>query len=140
MSVDRSQLEALIGDLGELPPAFRKAARPHMLAAGRGVLELMRSHASWSTRIPAAISMTASSTSIGVRFRTNAARAPHARPYENGSLRNPDMVRHPLFGDRESWWQTPIRPFFFRSVAEGAAGVVEALGEAIDQAAAQTGF
>jgi hypothetical protein len=137
MSVDRSQLQALIGDLGELPPAFRKAARPHMLTAGRGVLELMRSHASWSSRIPSAISMTASSTAIGVRFRTNAARAPHARPYEGISG---DPFRAPLFGDREHWYPHAARPFFYRSVQEGAGRVVEALGEALDQAAAETGF
>ena len=137
MSVDRSQLQALIGDLGELPPAFRKAARPHMLTAGRGVLELMRSHASWSSRIPAAISMTASTTAIGVRFRTDSGRAPHARPYEGISG---DPFRAPLFGDREHWYPHAARPFFYRSVTEGAAGVVEALGEALDQAAAQTGF
>jgi hypothetical protein len=137
MSVDRSQLEALIRDLGELPPAFRKAARPHMLTAGRGVLELMRSHASWSSRIPSAISMTASTTAMGVRFRTDSARAPHARPYEGLSG---DPFRHPLFGDRESWWDQAARPFFYRSVTEGAGQVVEALGEALDQAAAETGF
>lgn len=137
MSVDRSQVQALISDLGELPPAFRKAARPRVLAAGRGVLELMRSHASWSTRIPAAISMTAGTTAISVRFRTDAGRAPHARPYEGISG---DPFRHPLFGDRESWWDQAARPFFYRSVTEGAGQVVEQLGEALDQAAAQTGF
>jgi hypothetical protein len=137
MSVDRSQLQALIGDLGELPPAFRNAARPHMLDAGRGVLALMRSHASWSTRIPAAISMTAATTTIGVRFRTNSGRAPHARPYE-GLSGSP--FRAPLFGDREHWYPHDARPFFYRSVQEGAGQVVEALGEALDQAAAETGF
>jgi hypothetical protein len=137
MSVDRSQLQALIGDLGELPPALRKAAGPHMRAAGRSVLEQMRSNASWSTRIPGAISMTASSTAIGVRFRTNAGRAPHARPYE-GLSGSP--FRAPLFGDREHWYPHDARPFFYRAVEEKAAGVVEALGEALDQAAAETNF
>lgn len=137
MSVDRSQLQALIGDLGELPPALRKAARPRMLNAGRSVLDQMRANAGWSTRIPSALSMTASSTAIGVRFRTDAGRAPHARPYEGISG---DPFRAPLFGDREHWYPHAARPFFYRAVEQKAAGVVEALGEALDQAAAETGF
>ena len=137
MSVNRSELHALIRDLGQLPPAFRKTARPHMLAAGSGVLAQMRANAGWSSRIPGAISMTASTSAFGVRFRTDAGRAPHARPYEGISG---DPFRAPLFGDREHWYPHAARPFFYRAVQEGAAGVVEALGEALDQAAHETGF
>jgi hypothetical protein len=137
MSVDRSQLEALIRDLGQVPPAFRKAARPAMLAAGRGVLEQMKANAGWSSRIPAAISMTPAASTFGVRFRTDAARAPHARPYEGLSG---DPFRAPLWGDREHWYPHAARPFFYRAVDEHANDVVEALGEALDQAAAETGF
>jgi hypothetical protein len=137
MGVDRSDLHALIRDLGELPQAFRKTARPAMLAAGRGVLEQMKANAGWSSRIPAAISMTPSTTAFGVRFRTDAGRAPHARPYEGLSG---DPFRAPLWGDREHWYPHAARPFFYRAVDEHAADVVEALGEALDQAAAETGF
>jgi hypothetical protein len=140
MSVDRAQLQILIRDLGAIPPAVQKTMRPAVLKAGRPVLAQMRANAAWSTRIPGAISMRASGTSPGVEFRVNAGRAPHARPYENGSLRNPGMVRHPVFGNREVWRETPIRPFFFRAVQEKADEVANALGDAVMDAAAQHGF
>jgi hypothetical protein len=140
MSVDRAQLQILIRDLGAIPPAVRRTLRPAVLEASQPILARMRAHASWSSRIPSAISVRPSTTAAGVEFRVSAARAPHARPYESGSLRNPGMVRHPVYGNREVWAQTPIRPFFYRSVAEGADELVDHLGDAVMRAAQQHGF
>lgn len=137
MSVDRAQLQLLIRDLGAIPPAVNRTLRPAVLEAGRPVLMRMRANASWSTRIPGAISMRASGASAGVQFRVSAARAPHARPYE-GLSGSP--FRAPLFGDREHWYPHAARPFFYRAVEAEADQVANRLGDAVMAAAEQHGF
>jgi hypothetical protein len=139
MSIDRGQLQALIRDLGAIPPTVRKTMRPAINRAGRRVLSQMKTNAAWSTRIPGAISMrSATGGTVGVRFRVNADRAPHARPYENDGA--PGTFRHPVFGNREVWVAQAARPFFYRAVQDNADAVVEALGDAIEQAAREHGF
>lgn len=138
MSVDTGQLNALIRDLGELPPAVRKEARPALQAAAQPTLARMKSNASWSTRIPGAITMRVANTQIGVRFRVNAGRAPHARPYEHGG--DPGTFRAPLWGDREHWYPHQARPFFYRAVEATADQVRDALGDAVMDIAARHGF
>jgi hypothetical protein len=137
VSVDRSQLQILIRDLGAIPPTVQRTLRPAMLKAGRPILQQMRSNASWSTRIPAAITMTASSGAPGVKFRVNAAKAPHARPYEGLSGL---VFRHPVYGNRENWVPQDARPFFYRAVDALSGQATEAIGDAVMDAARQHGF
>ena len=139
MSVDRSQLQALIRDLGAIPPAARKTMRPAINRAGRLVLTQMKTNASWSTRIPAAITMRAATGgTVGVTFRVNATRAPHARPYEHDGAAG--TFRHPVYGNREVWVSQAARPFFYRAVQQYTDQVVQLLGDAVEQAARQHGF
>lgn len=138
MSVDRAQLQILIRDLGAMPPAVRRTLRPAVLEVSRPVLARMRAHASWSSRIPAAISVRPSAAAAGVEFRVSAARAPHARPYEHDGAEG--IFRAPLWGDREWWFPHQARPFFYRSVAEGAGEIVDHLGDAVMRVAEQHGF
>ncbi|GAA0347873.1 HK97 gp10 family phage protein [Actinoallomurus spadix] len=138
MAVDRSQLQALIRDLGQVPPAIRKELRPVVKQAAQPTLARMKSNASWSTRIPGAITMRAANTTIGVRFRVNAGRAPHARPYENDG--NQGTFRAPLWGDREHWYPHQARPFFYRAVEATADQVRDALGDAVMDIAARHGL
>lgn len=84
--------------------------------------------------------MTQATTAFGVQFRVDSSKAPHARPYENGSLRNPGMVRHPVYGNREVWCETPIRPFFYNSVTDKADQVVDAIGDIVARVAEEHGF
>jgi hypothetical protein len=138
MSVNRNQLQILIRDLGAIPPSVRKTLRPAILKAGRPVLDRMRANASWSTRIPAAITMRASTTSPGIRFRVDSARAPHARPIEHDG--EPGTFRHPVYGNREVWRDQPARPFFYRAVEAYADQITDRLGEAVMDAAREHGF
>jgi hypothetical protein len=139
MSVDRGQLQALIRDLGAIPPTVRKTMRPAVAEAGRRVLAQMKRDSSWSSRIPGAILMRAATGgTVGVTFRVNSGRAPHARPYEHDGA--PGTFRHPVFGNREVWVSQAARPFFYRAVQDNADAVVEALGDAIEQAAREHGF
>jgi hypothetical protein len=138
MSVDRNQLRILIRDLGEIPPAVQKTMRPAVLKSARPVLARMKANASWSTRIPGAISMTASSTFPGVTFRVSAAKAPHARPIEHDG--EPGTFRHPVYGNREVWRPQAARPFFYRAVEAMSEQVANAIGDAVTDAARQHGF
>lgn len=137
MSVDRSQLQILIRDLGAIPPAVHRVLRPVVLEAGQPILAQMRANAGWSSRIPGATSMRSSGSSPGVEFRVSAAQAPHARPYE-GLSGSP--FRAPLWGDREHWYDHDARPFFYRAAEQGADALVERIGDAVMDVAGQHGF
>ena len=138
MGVDRSQLQTLIRDLGAIPPAVRREFQPIVVRASQPVFAQMKANASWSTRIPRATTMRVSGgASAGVEFRVNAARAPHARPYE-GLSGSP--FRAPLWGDREWWYDHAARPFFYRALEQHADEVVEALGDGLMEIAARHGF
>lgn len=136
----RAELQRLIKDLGQLPPDLRKELRPALRKAAHPVLEEMRRNASWSSRIPSAtkISTSLSGSRAGVSLRTNAARAPHARPYEHGG--SAGNFRHPVFGDKERWVAQRARPYFFRSVDDQADNVRDALGDTVIEVARRHGF
>lgn len=74
----------------------------------------------------------------GVFLRVNAARAPHARPYEGMTGRNP--FRHPVFGDRSVWVAERTRPFLVPAVQETRPEVMGAAVDAIRDAARAGGF
>jgi hypothetical protein len=138
MSVDRSQLQNLIRDLHEVPPAIRREFRPIVKKAAAPTLTRMKSNASWSTRIPGAITMRAANTTAGVQFRTDAGRAPHARPIEHDG--EPGTFRHPVYGNREVWRPQAARPFFYRAVEATADQVRDGIADGLMQIAAQHGF
>jgi hypothetical protein len=112
--------------------------RPAILEAGRPVLARMKSNADWSTRIPAAISVRALTTALGVEFRVSSTRAPHARPLENDGQTG--TFRRPVYGHRGRWVSQEARPFFYRAVEESADQETELVGDAVMQAAEQHGF
>lgn len=140
MSVDRAQLEALIRDLGAIPPDMRRSMGPAVRKAAEPVLSQMKSNASWSTRIPGAISVTAGfgASISGVTFRVNAGRAPHARPIEHDGAAG--TFRHPVYGNRENWVSQAARPFFYRAVQEKADEVVNSLADVVTEVAQRHGF
>lgn len=134
------QVRQLIEAFGGIPRELRKELRPRIRAAADPIATEMKRRASWSSRIPGAISIGTrlATTDIGVRLRSNADRAPHARPHEN--LGKPGTFRHPLFGNREKWVTGRARPFFFPAVIAHRDQVSEAAAEAIDQAARLSGW
>jgi hypothetical protein len=146
----RDTLEALIADLGKMPAALGREMRPALVKVAQPILLDARRRASWSSRIPAAISIRTSlaSKNPGVRLVVDARMAPHARPYEMGSKKNGlRNLRHPVFADtvnqtREEWtWVTePTRPFFFDAFEDGASGVAAKSAAAVIAAARTAGF
>ena len=129
--------------------ALRKELRDGVREAGQKVLDAVKERASWSTRIPAATTMSVSlaAKSAGVVIRTSAKRAPHARPLDQGSQGGGGTVdRHPVFGrgdqtrDEWTWVEQPTRPFF-SAAAEASTPEIEArMRRVMDDVARKAGF
>lgn len=136
----RDTLDALIADLAGMPTDLRRELRPALISAAQPILQDARRRASWSTRIPGAITLKASfsTRSPGVRLFVDARKARHARPYEFASARN-RRLRVPVFG--RGWWsEREPRRFFFPAVRAGEAGVVRSATVAVQAAARSAGF
>lgn len=113
---------------------FKKAAGP--------VADQARSNASWSTRIPGAISVGVSSSRRfpGAQIKVAKGPAPHARLYEFGSGRRSASFRHPVYGNREVWVEQATRPFIRPAIRAKGEGFIKACDAAVDQAARANGF
>lgn len=119
--------------LQDVAPTARTELRKTIRKAGDELVQDVRGAASWSSRIPQAVQIKVGfGKRGGVRIFVNSKKAPHARPLEfpNRGL----MVRHPVFGDRENWVETPGRPFFFKTVRKHEQKVIAGISQAIDKA------
>lgn len=137
-----STVRELVAELGRVPVELRRELRPRLLAAIRPVQSEARANASWSRRIPDAIGITVryGARSGGVLLRVNAAKAPHARPFE-GLASGGRTFRHPVFGrEREIWVSQQARPFLMPAVREGRPHAVRAVREAITATARAHGW
>lgn len=134
MGLEYSSVRDLARDLGRVPIELRRQLRPALREGGQHILDDMRRRASYSSRIPGATRMTVSFSAKGggIRFRTIAARAPHARPLEMGNQGGrAERFRHPVFGDKEVWVTQPTRPFFFPALKAGRSQLHAHIGKAI---------
>jgi len=139
------ELVRLAADLGRIPDELTKTLRPALLRVGETVRADAASRASWSTRIPGAMSVRPSVTARGgasVTIRVSAAKAPHARPFENAG--QPGSFRHPVHADgpRSSWtWVAQdAHPFLFPAARAHREQTVKAIGDAAEDAARRHGF
>jgi hypothetical protein len=139
MSIDRGQLQALIRDLGAIPPDLKRELRPGLRKAAQPALTRIRSNASWSSRIPGATKLSTSfGNRPGVTIRIDSKAAPHARPIEHDG--EPGTFRHPVYGNREVWRPQQARPFFYRGVEATADQIRNAVADLVDGAARRHGF
>ena len=124
-----------------LASAVRRNVRTATNQAGAEVVNLARSNASWSSRIPSATRLTVSfaTRSWGVSMTTSKTRAPNARPLEMGSRGNRAVDRHPVFG-RDVWVDQPTRPYFFPAVEALTPKMMRRIEAAIDAAIREAGF
>lgn len=141
--VNYDSIRPLVGELGAMSPAMRTELRRGFRAAGAKALARAKSNASFSSRIPAAITVRplTGARSAGVFLRVNKERAPHARSLEGigtagvgGAAR---FFRHPVFG-RDVWVDQPTRPFMVPAVLASRDDAQKAAIDAI-QAAARVG-
>lgn len=126
-------------DIARVPVELQARLRPKIRAAGMEVLQAAAVNASWSSRIPGAMSLRSAfkDGSPGVTIRVDTTKAPHARPYE-GIVK--DSFRHPVFGDRSNWVSQAARPYLLPAARAGYAVVAAAIGDAVDEALTAAGF
>lgn len=126
-------IRALVGELGDLPTAVRANLRREFVGVGDAALASARGNASWSSRIPGAISVRASASQArsGVFLRVDASRAPHARPYEG--LSRGGSFRHPVYGT-DRWVSQSVRPFLVPAVRAVRADAIQAAEAAVARA------
>jgi len=134
------ELRKLAKDLDGIPKELRKAMRPALKAAAEPIVQDAKSRASWSTRIPRAISLSVrfSARNPGVSIRVRRGAAPHGRAYE-GITGASDFV-HPVFGHRDREVSQATRPYLEPAVLAGADEVVSAVAETVDRVAREQGF
>lgn len=133
----RSLMKALKEMEGGKPLA--NALRKNLRKAADPVKARVQANASWSSRIPGAVSIgtSFSAKKTGIFIRVNASKAPHARPLENDGKQG--VFRHPVFGSK-TWVSQRARPFFFPEAARHMPEVEKAVLEAVEEAAKAAGF
>jgi hypothetical protein len=109
MGIEHTSVRALAERMGTLPAELRTELRPKLLHAASLIASDARNRASWSTRIPGAISVSASfnSRTGGASVRVSARKAPHARPYEG--IDGNATFRRQVYG--KAWVTQETRPF-----------------------------
>ncbi|MEO3875528.1 HK97 gp10 family phage protein [Nonomuraea sp. B12E4] len=138
---DPSQaIRALQQDIGKIEPELRKALRPALKTAAEPIVTDAKGRASWSARIPRAISLSVrfGRRDPGVSIRVRRSAAPHGRPLEG--ITGNATFRHPVHGHRDRWVAQQTRPYLAPAVDAGADGVLAASVEAVDQVARERGF
>lgn len=130
--VDIGSLDLFIEQLRAVPKESRQDVRKAIVAATEDIRRDMARRASWSSRIPPAITTRVRFASASVQLRVNSKRAPHARPYEGLSSRG-GSFRHPVYGHRDRWVSQSARPFFFPAVDGHRKAVRDAVERAVFQ-------
>lgn len=138
---DADEVRTLVKDLKELEGGKQLAAalRRNLKAAAQPIARQVRSNASWSSRIPGAVTVGKAFTAkrTGVFLRVNQKKAPHARAFENQGKSG--TFRHRVFG-KDVWVAQQARPFFFNETARHLPDVEKAAVLAVDEAARAAGF
>lgn len=138
---DPSQaIRALQKDLGKIEPELRKALRPALKTAAEPIVSDAKGRASWSARIPRAITLSIrlAQRDPGVSIRVRRAVAPHGRPLEG--ITGNATFRHPVHGHRDRWVAQETRPYLAPAVEAGVDGALAATVTAVDQTARDLGF
>lgn len=134
VSLEYGELRALVRELGVMTPVVRRELRTGFREVGRGAADAAKADASWSSRIPKAISVRplTGARTAGVYLRVNSARAPHARPYEG--IGGQATFRHPVFG-RNRWVAEATRPYLTPAVQHARPDAEKAAKDAVLAAA-----
>lgn len=131
----RRALRQLDNELAKgLTRELRKVIREHVVPDAK-------SNASWSSRIPRNIRPMVQARRLGVRVSSRG--APHARPFEGiskGARGSRGSFRHPLFGDRDNWFEQSTRPFLTPAMADNTETAAEGALKALDDASKKAGW
>jgi hypothetical protein len=126
-------------DLRALEPVTRAAVRPALHQIGQTVGRSAAGRASWSSRIPATITIDTASGGDRdeVAVHGGGPAAPHAGVFEHGG--NPGTFQHPVFG-RDVWVTQAARPFLAPAARDAEPAEIPILLGALDTAASSLGF
>lgn len=139
MADPSQEIRKLAKELDGIPKELRQAMRPELRAAAEPIVQDARVRASWSTRIPRAISMSVRfSRDPGVLIRVRRSVAPHGRAYE-GITGASDFI-HPVFGHRDREAPESTRPYLEPAVSAAADDVVAKVAGVVDRVAREQGF
>ena len=134
----------LANSLREVPDELRARLARRLRPVGDRTVADARARASWSSRIPGAISMRVAfkGKNPGLIITVDHVAAPHARPYEGLLARagHGNTFRHPFFGDTDVWYAQPFRPFVWPAVLATNQDVARDVDAAVDEALAAAGF
>ena len=136
VSVDLLNGPQVARQLASIAPAIRRNTSRAIVSEAQPIVAEGRANASWSSRIPGAITATVryGGRSTGVLIRVNSAKAPHARPYEDVTGRG--EVRHPVWGVwRPGVKYAKSRPFIAPAIRSAQprvrAGIERAISDAL---------
>lgn len=134
------EIRKLIKDLGKIPSELRKELRPALKAAAAPIVADARGRASWSKRIPSAITLSVrlSQRRPGVSIHVRRARAPHGRTYEG--ITGAAGFEHPVFGHLDRGVRQTVRPYLAPAVEAGTDEVLDAVAQTVDRVAREQGF
>lgn len=123
----------------KVPPELRRQLGNRLRPIGEKAVAAARSNASWSSRIPGAISMRVefNGNNPGLVISVDHKAAPHARPFEG--ILSPSF-RHPVFGDTDRWVSQDARPFVWPAVLATQQEIAPEVEAAIDATLAAAGF
>jgi len=130
----------LVNDLRKIGDGVGRNLGKEFKRAAGPVAQQARANASWSSRIPGAISAGVSSSRRfpGAQIKVAKGKAPHARLFEfpgrGGSF------RHPVHGNREVWVEQRGRPFIRPAVRAKGGEFIKAADRAVTSAAKAAGF
>jgi hypothetical protein len=105
-------------------------------SAMQPISNLIKQEASWSSRIPQTVRISA--TNKGVAIRAGGRGAPHAYAFEHHGITG--EFRHPVFGNRAVWVSQPARPFLTPVAKANESKLADAMLKAVDQWTREIGF
>lgn len=136
--IDTTDFKNVIRVLRKEQPELAKQVRKQLRVAGEIVAaEARRNAAEFSKTIPPTIKVRTAGATVAVI--AGGAKAPAASLFELGNTGGSKSAtaslggrfRHPVFGDRDVWVETPSRPYIRPSIAKDIEAVASAVAEAV---------
>ncbi len=141
-SLDPTSYRNLMRDLRALEPEISKELKATFQDLGSDMVRDVKANASWSSRIPSAVSLSVTQTRVGVKASRR--KAPHARSYEgisgSGIFGTKSSFRHPVFGNRSVWVNQSTRPFVAPAIRAHQEEFMDRASDAVADAARQVGW
>lgn len=129
----------LLRALSRIPRELHRQIRPRLREVGQDTMREAAVNASWSTRIPRALSVrvTLAGRRPGVSIRASLKIAPHARALE-GIIDDP--FKHPVFGDYGIWVSQAARPYLLPATHAAGPRLRQTVVEILDDVHKRVGL